>query len=188
MRTGPPIGDSRYAGVAAFAILPFLIMFGAAAVLFLETPVMMALTAIALGVAVWMVGTAVTRQGFISGRYSEEVSMCESVDLVPVLEPEIVAMNEVLADGPTAAVTASITNVFGPCPFGLMPGNTWHISADGKLSRPMCLTGATVLSALVRMADRDAMDRSTVCECQLAGGEVSFTVRESAGELLETPG
>ena len=95
MRTGPPIGDSRYAGVAAFAILPFLIMFGA--------------------VAVWMVGTAVTRQGFISGRYSEEVSMCESVDLVPVLEPEIVAMNEVLTDGPTAAVTASITNVFGPC-------------------------------------------------------------------------
>ena len=123
MRTGPPIGDSRYAGVAAFPILPFLIMFGA--------------------VAVWMVGTAVTRQGFISGRYSEEVSMCESVDLVPVLEPEIVAMTEVLADGPTAAVTASITNVFGPCPFGLMPGNTWHISADGKLSRPMCLTGAT---------------------------------------------
>ena len=121
----------------------FLIMFGAAIVLFLETPVMMALTAIALGVAVWMVGKAVTRQGFISGRYSEEVSMCESVDLVPVLEPEIVAMNEVLADGPTAAVTASITNVFGPCPFGLMPGNTWHISADGKLSRPMCLTGAT---------------------------------------------
>ena len=175
MRTGPPIGDSRYSGVAAFAILSFLIMFGAAAVLFLKTPV-------------WMVGTAVTRQGFISGRYSEEVSMCESVDLVPVLEPEIVAMTEVLADGPTAAVTASITNVFGPCPFGLMPGNTWHISADGKLSRPMCLTGATTLSALVRMADRDAMDRSTVCECQLAGGEVSFTVRESAGELLETPG
>jgi hypothetical protein len=27
--------------------------------------------------------------------------------------------------------------------FGLMPGNTWHINADGKLSRPMCLTGAT---------------------------------------------
>jgi len=24
-----------------------------------------------------------------------------------------------------------------------MPGNTWHINADGKLSRPMCLTGAT---------------------------------------------
>ena len=114
--------------------------------------------------------------------------MCESVDLVPDLESETIEMTEVLTDSPNTAVTTSVTKVFGPCTLGLMPGNTWHISADGKLSRPMCRPGATALSALFRMADGDAMDRSTTCECQFAGREVTFTVRESADQLLETPG
>ena len=119
--------------------------------------------------------------------------MCASVDLFPVMESEglgaePVEMVEALTDSPNAAVMASITNVFGPCPLGLMPGNTWKIGADGKLSRPMCRPGATALSALFRMADGDAMDRSTCCECQFAGREVRFTVRESADELVETPG
>ena len=68
MRTAA-IGDQRHAGVAVFMIVPVLIMFGAAAVLFLETPIMMGLIAIALGVAVWMVGMIVTRQGLISEFY-----------------------------------------------------------------------------------------------------------------------
>ena len=188
MRTGPAIGDRIQTGVAAFMIVPVLIMFGAAAVLFLETPIVMALTAIALGAAVWMVGTAVTRQGLISEFYGEEVSMCESVDLVPVLGPETIDMTEVLTGRPNSAVIASVTKIFGPCPLGLMPGNTWEISADGDLSRPMCVSGATALSDLFRMGDGDAMDRSTSCECQFARRKVTFTVRESVAALAETPG
>ena len=64
--------------------------------------------------------------------------MCESVDLFPVmksegLEAETVEMVGSLDDAPNAVVAASITKVFGPCPLGLMPGNTWKIGPDGML-------------------------------------------------------
>jgi hypothetical protein len=129
--------------------------------------------------------------------------MCESVDLIPLVEsealvlempipeemyPETVELVEFLANVPKVAVTASITKVFGPCPLGMMPGNAWKIGPDGKLSRNMCRPGATALSALFRMADGDAIDRSTACECVYAGIAVTFTVREAEGDPMETPG
>ena len=62
MRTGMT-GDDRWrAGVAMFMIAPLLVIFGAVVVMVLATPVIVALTAIAFGVAVLMVGTTVTRQ------------------------------------------------------------------------------------------------------------------------------
>ena len=129
--------------------------------------------------------------------------MCESVDLIPVMEseplvPEIpepetleekfVEMVEILSDVPTETVAATITRVIGPCPLGMMPGNTWKIGPDGKLSRPMCRPGATALSALFQMSKGDAMNRSIACDCMYAGRKVTFTVREPEGELMETPG
>ena len=129
--------------------------------------------------------------------------MCESVDLIPLVEsealvlemlipeemyPETVELVEFLANVPKVAVTASITKVFGPCPLGMMPGNAWKIASDGKLSRHMCRPGATVLSALFRMADCDAIERSTACECVYAGRAVTFTVGEAEGDPMETPG
>lgn len=129
--------------------------------------------------------------------------MCESVDLIPVmesetlvpeilkpetLEPEFVEMVEVLAGVPTATVAATITKVIGPCPLGMMPGNAWKIGPDGKLSRPMCRPGATALSELFQMAKGEALNRSTACDCMYAGRKVTFTVREAEGELMEKPG
>ena len=108
--------------------------------------------------------------------------MCESVDLIATLEPETIEMVDELTDAPKMAVTASITKVFGPCPLGLMPGNTWEIGPDGKLSRPMCRPGATALSALFRMANGDVMDSSACCKCMAGGREVTFAVREPVRE------
>ncbi len=112
--------------------------------------------------------------------------MCESVDLLPVIETVPVEMVEALSDAPNEVVTASITKVVGPCPLGWMPGNTWRISPDGKLSRPMCRPGATALSALFRMSEGDAMDRSACCECVFAGREVTFAVREPEKDTKDT--
>ena len=129
--------------------------------------------------------------------------MCESTDLIPIMEsetlvPEIpepetrepgfVEMVEVLAEMPTATVAATITKVVGPCPLGMMPGNSWKIGSDGKLSRPMCRPGATALSALFQMANGEAVNRSAACDCMYAGRKVTFTVREPEGELMEEPG
>lgn len=63
-----------------------------------------------------------------------------------------------------------------------MPGNTWEIGPDGKLSRPLCRPGATALSALFRMANDGVMDRSACCDCIVARREVTFTVREPVWE------
>ena len=119
--------------------------------------------------------------------------MCEPVDLFPVMESEgfeaeTVEMVGYLDNAPNEVVVAAITKVLGPCPLGLMPGNTWKIGPDGKLSQPMCRPGATALSALFRMSEGDAMDRSACCECLYAGREVTFTVRESEEDLAEKPG
>ena len=119
--------------------------------------------------------------------------MCGSVDLFPVMESggaetETVEMVGFLDDAPNEVVAASITKVFGPCPLGLMPGNTWKIGPDGHLSHPMCRPGATALSALFRMSEGDAMNRSACCDCLHAGREVTFTVRKSEKDLAETPG
>ena len=73
------------------------------------------------------------------------------------MEPEAVELVEVLVHEPRVAVTASVTKVFGPCPLGFMPGNTWRIGPDGSLSRPMCRPGAAALSGLFQMANGYAM-------------------------------
>lgn len=119
--------------------------------------------------------------------------MCESVDLFPVMESEgldaeFIEMVGSLDNAPNAVVAASITKVFGPCPLGLMPGNTWKIGPDGKLSQPMCRPGATALSALFRMSEGDGMGSSACCECLYAGRKVTFTVRESGEDIAERPG
>ena len=119
--------------------------------------------------------------------------MCESVDLFSVmesegLEAETVEMVGSLDDAPNKVVAASIAKVFGPCPLGLMPGNAWKIGPDGKLSQPMCRPGATALSALFRLSEGKAMDRSACCECLYAGREVTFAVRETEEDPAEKSG
>ena len=75
--------------------------------------------------------------------------MCESLDLIAALDSGNGVMGEALTDPPKDPVNATITKVVGPCPLGLMPGHTWEICPDGKLSRPLCRPGATALSAAV---------------------------------------
>ena len=174
-------------------VAPVLVIMGSLAVLMLATPLIMAATVVAFGTAILMLGRALTCETAVTPRLAKEVPMCESVDLLPVmqsknLEAETVEMVVSLDDAPNEVVAASITKVFGPCPLGLMPGNTWKIGPVGKLSQPMCRPGATALSALFRMSDGHGMDRSACCECLYAGREVSFTVRESEEELAEKPG
>ena len=187
MRIGPTGGDQRQAGIAMFMIAPVLVIFGAVVVVVLATPVAMALTAMAFGGAVLVVGAALTRQPPGIELPAKEVPMCESVDLLPLIDAETIDMVESLPDWPGAAVSASVTEVFCPCPLGLMPGNIWRIGSGGGLSRPMCRLAATALSALFRMTDGDAMDRSACCECSFTGRKVTFTVREPEKELADIP-
>ncbi len=176
-------GKEWLTGMALIIIAPVIVILGAVAVVILSTPVMPALIVIAFATAVLFAGTVVTRQTPAPDKAAKEGPMCESVDLIATLEPENVEMVEALADGPRTAVTATVTKVFGPCPLGLMPGDTWQIGPNGSLSRPICRPGSTALSALFQMANGDAMARSTCCQCVIAGREVTFTVRESVEEL-----
>lgn len=171
-------GNKWIEGIGLMIAAPVIVMVGAVAVLFLSTPIMMALVVIVFAVAILLVGTAVTRKAPITDKTATEGPICESVDLTAALEPDAIEMVNELTDAPRSAVTASITNVLGGCPLGLMPGNTWEIGPDGKLSRPMCRPGATALSALFRMVNGDVMDRPACCECVTAGREVTFAVRE----------
>ena len=172
--------------LAAFGLVmiaPVVLFLGVFVVIDLSTPVIMALIVTAFATAVLFLGTVLTRQTPISDERitdnsEEEDAMCDSVDLFAALDSENVVMVEGLANAPNTPVNATITKVVGPCPLGLMPGNTWEIGPDGVLSRPMCRPAATALSALFQMANGDVMDRSTCCECVIAGREVTFTVRE----------
>ena len=182
MRSDNTRGDKWLAGIALMIAAPVIVIVAAVFVVVMSTPVMMALILIAFATAILLAGTAVTRQAPITDTTAKEGPMCESVDLIAAMEPGAIEMVNELTDAPKSAVTASVTNVFGPCPLGLMPGNTWEISPDGKISRPMCRPGATALNALFRMANGDVMDRSACCECVIAGREVTFTVREQLRE------
>ena len=192
MRTENSINETLLTAIGLMIIAPVLVIMGAVAVFILATPLIMTATVVAFATAMLILGQALTRETPVTPRLAKEAPMCESVDLFPVmhsknLEAETIEMVGSLDDAPNAVVAASITKVFGPCPLGLMPGNTWKIGPDGKLSLPMCRPGATALSALFRMSDGGAMDRSVRCECLYAGREVTFTVRESVEELAEKP-
>ncbi len=182
MRSENTGGSKWITGIGLMIAAPVILMVGAVVVLVLSTPIMMALMVFVFAAAILLVGTAVTRQAPVTDKAGKEGPVCESVDLIAALEPETIEMVDELTDAPRSAVTASITKVLGPCPLGLMPGNTWEIGPDGKLSRPMCRPGATALSALFRMANGVVMDRSACCECVIAGREVTFAVREPARE------
>lgn len=192
MRSENSIKETPLTALGMMIVAPVLVIMGAVAVFILATPLIMAAAVVAFATAMLMLGRALTRETPVTPRLAKEVPMCESVDLFPVMqsktsEAEPVEMVGSLDDAPNAVVAASITKVFGPCPLGLMPGNTWKIGPDGKLSQPMCRPGATALSALFRMSDGGAMGRSVGCECLYAGREVTFTVRESVEELAEKP-
>ncbi|MDA1127889.1 MAG: hypothetical protein O2913_04210 [Chloroflexi bacterium] len=176
--------------IGLMIVAPVVVMAAAAAVMVLSTPITMALTVIAFATAILYLGTLLTREEPVvdkAMKAMKEDSMCESTDLIATLEPETIAMVDDLTDAPKTAVSASITKVYGGCPLNLMPGNTWEIGPDGKLSRPMCRSGATALSALFQMANGDVMDRSVCCECEFAGREVTFTVREPGREPVGEP-
>ncbi len=187
----PNISERLLSAIGMMIVAPVLIIMGSLAILMLATPVVMASVVIAFAMAVLMLGTAVTRQtpaGETADKKpaTEEATMCETVDLIPVMgSEETVEMVGVLAAGPREEVAASITKVTGPCPLGWMPGNTWRIGPDGTLSRPMCRPGATALSALFRMSEGGSMERSACCECMYAGREVTFTIREPTENLHE---
>ena len=161
---------------------PVIIMVGAVVILILSTPVMMAVLVVGFAMAILFAGTVVTRQTPVTAKIGEEAPMCESDELIGTLELETVEMVGSLDNAPRETVAAAITKVVGQCPLGMMPGNTWKIGPDGKLSRPMCRPGAAALNSLFRMTDGDAMDRSTCCECVFAGRKVTFTVREPVTE------
>lgn len=185
MRTEHTIYDKVLPGIGLLIVVPILIIMGSLAVLMLAAPIIIAGGVIVSSTALLMLGNALIRVIPATGRVHEDVPMYEIVEPLPEEEPGAVEMVEVLADAPREAVTAAITKVFGPCPLGMMPGNTWRIDSEGNLSRPMCRPGATALSALFEMSKGDAMDRSTTCECLYAGREVTFTVRESEEESLD---
>lgn len=179
----PNTSDRLLSVVGMMIVAPVVIIMGSLAILMLATPVIMAAAVVSFAMVVLMLGTAVTRTDKVST--TKEDSMCETVDLIPVMGAETVEMVGVLAAGPREEVAASITKVTGPCPLGWMPGNTWRIGPDGTLSRPMCRPGATALSALFRMSDGDSMKRSACCECPYAGREVTFEIREPTEILPE---
>ena len=171
-------GNCWVTGLGMVIAAPVVLLAGAAVVVALSTPIILVLAVIAFATVILFVGTAATRETPSTGRTGKEDAMCESVDLFAALESENVVMVQSLTDAPMVPVSATVTKVTGPCPLGLMPGNTWIIGQDGKLSRPMCRPGATALSALFRMAGGEVMDHSVCCECVVAGREVTFTVRE----------
>ena len=164
-------------GIGLMIAAPVIVLMGAVVVVVLSTPTLMALMVIAFATAILFVGTVVTREVPVTEIAAKEGPMCESVDLISSFEPDTIEMVDEMTDAPRSTVFASVTKVFGPCPLGLMPGNTWEIGPDGKLSRPMCRPGATALSALFLLANGDALDRSACCECVIAGREVTFSVR-----------
>lgn len=179
-------------GMGVMIAAPVLIIIGSLAILMLATPVLVAVGVIAFGMTVLFLGRALTRETPMIERSVEEVPMCESVDLFPMmvsegLSADAVEMVETLADGPKTVVTASITKVYGACPLGLMPGNSWNVGPEGGLSRPMCRAGATALNALFRMSEGNALDRSACCDCPFGGREVTFTVREAEEDLMGVP-
>ena len=183
--SGERSGENKWmAGISLMIVAPVLVLAAAVFVVILSTPVMMALIVVAFATALLAAGTAVTKLAPVTEKTVKEGTMCESADLIATLEPETIEMVEELADAPRSPVTASITKVYGPCPLGLMPGNTWEIGPDGGLSRPMCRPGATALSALLRMANGDIMDQSACCVCVIAGQKVTFTVRERVAETV----
>ena len=190
MRTEHTIYEKILPTLGLLIIVPILVVMGSLAVLMLAAPVLMLAAPVVLGATViafstglLMLANALTKAPPVTEAINEEVPVFETVHLLP--EAEGVEMVEALVDAPRESVTAEITKVFGPCPLGMMPGNTWRIDADGTLSRPMCRPRATALSALFGMSDGDAMNRSTACECQYANREVTFTVRESKEESLD---
>lgn len=185
MRTEHNVYEKILPGIGLMIVVPVLIIMGSLAVLMLAAPVIMAATVVAFGTALLVLGNALTREAPVTELIEEEIPIAEFDDLVSEVESETVEMVEILADVPREPVTATITRVIGPCPLGMMPGNTWRIDSDGKLSRPMCRSGATALSALFEMSKGDAMDRSTACECQYAGRKVTFTVREPEEEWVD---
>lgn len=185
MRTEHTIFDKVLPAIGLMIVVPILIIMGSLVVLMLIAPIMIAGMVVALVGAVLILGNAVTRVTPVTERIVEEIPTYESDDLLPEEESEAVEMVEALVDGPREAVTAEITKVFGPCPLGMMPGNSWRIDADGNLSRPMCRPGATALSTLFETSKGDAMGRSTACECLYANREVTFTVREPREESLD---
>jgi hypothetical protein len=200
MRAENTINETLLTVVGVMIVVPVLVITGSLAVLMLATPLIMAATVVAFGTAILMLGRSLTSEtpvteppALLTPRLAEEVPMCESTDLFPVMssegsEAKTVEMVGSLDSAPNEVVAASITKVFGPCPLGLMPGNTWKIGPDGNLSQPMCRPGATALSALFRLSEGDAMDRSASCDCLYAGREVTFTVRENQEDLAEKPG
>ncbi|PKB72310.1 MAG: hypothetical protein BZY87_01030 [SAR202 cluster bacterium Io17-Chloro-G6] len=171
-------GYDWMAGLGMMIAAPVVLLAGAVVVVVLSAPIIMVLSVIAFATVILFAGTVLTRETPSTDTTEREEAMCESADLFVALESENIAMVESLIDAPKTPVSATITKVVGPCPLGLMPGNNWTIDPDGKLSRPMCRPGATALSALFRMANGDVMDRPVCCECEIAGREVTFTVRE----------
>jgi|ETNmetMinimDraft_1059919.scaffolds.fasta_scaffold81398_1 hypothetical protein len=186
MRAERNINDKILNGIGLMIVVPVLVIMGSLAILMLATPVILAATVIAFATIVLWLGTLMTREtpvtGLmpVTGLLDEEETMCETIDLIPVLEAEPMEMVGSLDSAPNEVVTAAITKVVGPCPLGWMPGNNWKIDSEGNLSRPMCSPGATALSALLRTSEGDAIDRSACCDCPVAGREVTFTVREKS--------
>ena len=185
MRTETNINDKILNTIGMMIVLPVILIMGSLAVLMLATPIILVATIMVFATAVLWLGTLMTRTTPTTGLLDEEEDMCETVDLIPVLEEEPVEMVGSLDAAPNEEIMAAITKVVGPCPLGWMPGNGWKIDTDGKLSRPMCRPGATALSALLEMSEGDAVDRSACCDCPIAGREVTFTVREPKEESVD---
>ncbi len=185
MRTETNINEKILNTIGMMIVVPVILIMGSLAVLMLVTPIMVAATIVVFATAVAWLGTLITRTTPTTGLLDEEEDMCETVDLIPVLEAEPVEMVGSLDAAPNEEIMAAITKVVGPCPLGWMPGNAWKIGADGKLSRPMCRPGATALSALLEMSEGDALDRPTCCDCPMPGREVTFTVREPKEESVD---
>ena len=182
MRTERNINEKILNGIGMMIIVPVLLIMVSLAVLMLATPIIVAATVMVFATAILWLGTLTTRQAPVTGLLAEEEAMCETVDLIPVLEEEPVEMVGSLDAAPKEFVTAAITKVVGPCPLNWMPGIAWMFDPDGKLSRPMCRPGATALSALLQMSEGDAIDRSTCCDCPIAGREVTFTVKDVSAD------
>ena len=172
-------GNDWMTGLGMVIAFAMVLLAGAAVVVALSTPISMVLAVIAFAMVILFAGKAVTRESASTDRTGKEDAMCESVDLFSALESKNVVVVQALTGAPRVPVSATVTNVTGPCPLGLMPGNTWIIGPDGTLSRPMCLPGAAALSVLFGMASGEVMGRPVCCGCVAAGWEVTITVREA---------
>ncbi len=82
---------------------------------------------------------------------------------------------------PPVAATVAVMSAVGQCPRGLVPGASFEIDREGRLSAPLCRTAVMALAPVMAQRSSGRGPGSQVsCRCPVADRHLTFSVGPAA--------